>query len=97
LKEEESDISLDPAVRADLLRAVGDYLRTAGDGVPWREFFRLDIPDEILVNHLSVGLECTPPEKQFLLEAETLRQRARRLNDLIQFMLHEHGDIKGWG
>jgi len=97
LKEEESDISLDPAVRAELLRAVGDYLRMAGDAVTWREFFRLDIPDEILVNHLSVGLECTPLEKQFLLEAETLRQRARRLNDLIQFMLHEHGDIKGWG
>ena len=98
LKEEETDTTLDPPVRADLLRAVGDYLRVAGEAATWREFFRLDIPDEILVNHLSVGLECTPLEKQFLLEAETLRQRARRLNDLIQFMLHEYGgSAKGWG
>ncbi len=98
LKDEETHVSLDASVRAELLRAVGDYLRTAGDAVTWREFFRLDIPDEILVNHLSAGLECTPLEKQFLLEAESLRQRARRLNDLIQFMLHEQGGtIKGWG
>lgn len=97
VKPEETDVALEPAIRADLLRAVGDYLRACDDGPAWRELFRLDIPDEILVNHLSAGLECTPLEKQFLLEAETLRQRARRLNDLIQFMLHEHGEIKGWG
>jgi Lon protease-like protein len=98
LKEEESDVGLDAPVRAELLRAVGDYLRSCEDGPHWRDLFRLDIPDEILVNHLSAGLECTPLEKQFLLEAESLRQRARRLNDLIQFMLHEHGGAnKGWG
>ena len=97
LKAEESDVALDTPVRTDLLRAVGDYLRSCEDGPQWRDLFRLDIPDEILVNHLSAGLECTPLEKQFLLEAESLRQRARRLNDLIQFMLHEHGEIKGWG
>lgn len=97
LKPEETDTALEPSTRADLLRAVGDYLRSCEEGPYWRELLRLDIPDEILVNHLSVGLECTPLEKQFLLEAETLRQRARRLNDLLQFILHEHGDVQGLG
>jgi hypothetical protein len=98
LKAEESDVALDTPVRVELLRAVSDYLRSCEDGPQWRDLFRLDIPDEILVNHLSAALECTPLEKQFLLEAESLRQRARRLNDLIQFMLHEHGGAnKGWG
>ncbi len=97
LKLEETDTALEPSIRADLLRAVGDYLRSFEEGPYWRELLRLDIPDEILVNHLSVGLDCTPLEKQFLLEAETLRQRARRLNDLLQFILHENSDIKGWG
>jgi len=97
LKPEETDTALESSIRGDLLRAVGDYLRSCEEGPHWRELLRLDIPDEILVNHLSVGLDCTPLEKQFLLEAETLRQRARRLNDLLQFILHEHGDAQGWG
>lgn len=97
LKEDEGETALDPSVRAELLRVVGDYLRASGNDVAWRDFFRLDLPDEILVNHLSAGLECTPLEKQFLLEADSLRQRARRLIDLIQFMLLEQGGIKGLG
>ncbi|MFM7841598.1 MAG: LON peptidase substrate-binding domain-containing protein [Nitrospira sp.] len=97
LKPEETDTALEPSIRADLLRAVGNYLRSCDEGPYWRELLRLDISDEILVNHLSVGLECTPLEKQFLLEAETLRQRARRLYDLLQFILHEHGDVQGLG
>ena len=49
------------------------------------------------VNHLRKSdLASTPLEKQFLLEAEGLHRRARRLNDLVQFILHEHHDIKGW-
>ncbi len=49
------------------------------------------------VNRLcKTYLTSTPLEKQFLLEAEELHQRARRLNDLVQFMLHEHHGIKGW-
>jgi uncharacterized protein len=47
------------------------------------------------VNHLCKSyLDCTPLEKQFLLEADGLHH-ARRLNDLVQFMLHEHHGIKG--
>ena len=42
-----------------------------------------DVSDDILVNTLSTYLDCTPLEKQFLLEAATLHQQARRLSDLI--------------
>ncbi len=49
------------------------------------------------VNHLRKSdLASTPLEKQFLLEAEGLHRRARRLNNLVQFILHEHHGIKGW-
>jgi len=55
------------------------------------------VSDEVLVNTLSTYLDCTALEKQFLLEADGLQQQARRLNDLIQFMLHDHQGPKGWG
>jgi hypothetical protein len=49
------------------------------------------------VNHLcKVYLASPSLEKQFLLEAEGLHRRSHRLNDLVQFMLHEHQGIKGW-
>ena len=49
------------------------------------------------VNHLCKSyLISTPLEKQFLPGAEELHQRSRRLNDLVQFILHEHHGIKGW-
>ena len=37
-----------------------------------------------------------PLEKQLLLEADTLMQQARRLNDLVQFKLYERDGPKGW-
>ncbi|GJL56951.1 MAG: ATP-dependent protease [Nitrospirales bacterium] len=46
-----------------------------------------DLTDGVLVNSLSAGLDLTPLEKQFLLEAEQLFQRARRLTDLLKFKL----------
>ena len=63
----------------------------------WEGMFRNEVSDEILVNTLSTYLDCTPLEKQFLLEAEGLHQRARRLSDLIQFMVHDQQGAKGWG
>ncbi|CUS33730.1 Putative Peptidase S16, lon-like (fragment) [Candidatus Nitrospira nitrosa] len=49
------------------------------------------------VNHLRTSdLASTPLEKQFLLEAEGLHRRARRLNNLVQFILHEHHGLTGW-
>lgn len=83
-------------VRRALIEILGRYLQTREDSAAWQGFFRDEVSDEVLVNTLSTYLECTPLEKQFLLEADGLHQRARRLNDLIQFMLHDHRGAKGW-
>jgi Lon protease-like protein len=80
---------LAPAVRAELLGLLGEYLRARKQDPRWGEHGRLEAPDEVLVNSISTFLDFTPLEKQFLLEAESLLQRARRAIDLIQFRLCE--------
>jgi len=89
--------SLAPEVRQALMAVLEQYLRAREEAATWEGMFRNDVSDEILVNTLSTYLDCTPLEKQFLLEAEGLHQRARRLNDLIQFMIHNQHGAKGWG
>jgi uncharacterized protein len=97
LRAREAETSLDPAVRQRLVSALESYLKTRQDAPTWQGWFREDVSDEILVHTLSTYLDCTPLEKQFLLEALTLHQQARRLNDLIQFLMHDHHGAKGWG
>lgn len=89
--------SLDSSVRQRLFSALKEYFRTHDDAPTWQEFFREDVSDEILVNTLSTYLECTPLEKQFLLEADSVQQQAGRLNDLLHFMMHDRQGSKGWG
>jgi Lon protease-like protein len=88
---------LDAAVRQRLVAALEEYLRTREEAPTWQNWFREEVSDEILVNTLSTYLDCTALEKQFLLEAESLHQQARRLSDLIQFLMHDHHGAKGWG
>ena len=83
-------------VRRALVELLGRYLQAREDSTAWQGFFRDDVSDEVLVNTLSTYLDCTPLEKQFLLEADGLRQRAGRLNDLIQFMLFDPHRTKEW-
>ena len=90
-------MSLDPTVRQRLFTTLESYLRSRDDAPTWQELFREEVNDEIFVNTLSTYLECTPLEKQFLLEAESLHQQARRLSDLIEFMIHDRTGAKGWG
>jgi Lon protease-like protein len=96
VKQKLSEEGLAGNVRCALIEILGRYLQTREDSAAWQGFFRDEVSDEVLVNTLSTYLECTPLEKQFLLEADGLHQRARRLNDLIQFMLHDHHGAKGW-
>lgn len=91
-----SDAGLTKDVRRALVDVLGRYLQAREDSAAWQGFFREEVSDEVLVNTLSTYLDCTPLEKQFLLEADGLHQRARRLNDLVQFMLHEPHGTKGW-
>ncbi|MEO6543517.1 MAG: LON peptidase substrate-binding domain-containing protein [Nitrospiraceae bacterium] len=92
-----AEASLDPTVRQRLFTILESYLRSRDEAPTWQEFFRKEVSDEIFVNTLSTYLECTPLEKQFLLEAESLHQQARRLSDLIEFMMHDQSGAKGWG
>lgn len=86
---------LEAAVKSDLVRTLERFLAARGEGHLLRELFRLDVNDETFVNSLSTYLDFTPLEKQFLLEAESLVQRARRLSDLIQFKICEQDGAKG--
>ena len=92
-----TETSLDPVVRRRLTTMLESYLQSHDDVPTWQELFREEISDEIFVNALSAYLECTPLEKQFLLEADSLHQQARRLSDLIEFMMHDQSGAKGWG
>ena len=92
-----TETSLDATVRRRLFATLESYLKSRDDVPTWQELFRGEVSDEIVVNTLSTYLECTPLEKQFLLEAENLHQQARRLSDLIEFMMHDQPGAKGWG
>lgn len=96
LDQKPSESKLAADVRRILLDILGRHWQTREQNSIWQQFFREEVSDEVLVNTLATYLECTPLEKQFLLEADGLHQRARRLNDLIQFMLHDHHGMKGW-
>jgi Lon protease-like protein len=97
LKTRGAEASLDPAVRQRLVTTLEKYLRSRKEPPTWQGWFREEVSDDILVNTLSTYLDCTPLEKQFLLEADSLHQQARRLSDLIQFLMHDHHGAKGWG
>lgn len=92
-----TETSLDPTVRRRLFTTLESYLLSRDDTPTWQELFREEVSDEIVVNTLSTYLKCTPLEKQFLLEADSLHQQARRLNNLIEFMMHDQSGAKGWG
>ncbi len=96
LMDQKIEAPLDPRVRQRLLTIFQSYLRSRHGLSTWQEFFRKEISDEIFVNTLSTYLECTPVEKHFLLEAESLHQQARRLSDLIEFMVHAESPLKEW-
>ncbi len=89
--------TLEVPVRAKMLSHLQRYVGTRDNSHVWQEFLGQGISDESLVHTISSHLDCTPLEKQFLLEADTLSLQARRLADLIHFKLHEQHGAKGWG
>lgn len=97
LTPNEGAVNLEPATRAALARLLDAYLSSSDDGPQWEGLLRQAVDDEALVNSLASRLDLTPLEKQFLMEADSLHQRARRLNDLLEFKLQERGGVKGWG
>jgi len=55
----------------------------------------IGLEDDVWVATLSAGLPLTVLEKQFLLEASDLSQRARRLAELMEMGLHTIGQTDG--
>lgn len=95
----EEAASLEPAVRAALMQRLDSRLSRSAAGEeesPWRRLLRQGPDDEALVHSLASCLELTPLEQQFLLEADSLGQRARRLSDLLELQAQERGGVKGW-
>ena len=88
---------LNQALRQRLVSALEEYLRARDHQPASQAWFREEVSDDILVNTLSTYLDCTALERQFLLEAENVHQQARRLCDLIQFLIHDCHGAKGWG
>src|SRR5437867_2572981 len=66
------------------------------EGTP-ATFLKQPLDDEALVQNLSFTMDFTPLEKQFLLEADSLVQQARRLLDLLQFKRYELNEPTGGG
>jgi uncharacterized protein len=96
VKPEDPKTDLPPPVRSELIRLLEIYMKDLDDDPKWRSLVRLDVDDEVLVNGMSTYLDLPPLDKQFLLEADSLPQRGRRLIDLLQFKLAEREGSKGW-
>ena len=97
LRPRDLRVSLDPGLRTYLTDVLQQYLHVDEEAAALQSLVRPDVSDVVFVHQLSTYLECTPLEKQFLLEAESLSRHARRLSDLIQFKLAERRGARGWG
>jgi hypothetical protein len=80
---------LAPGTRDAIRGLVRRYLALLGREVADDELLRGSVDDETFVNFLAQHLDVAPVDKQVMLEAETLGDRARRLSDVLQFRLEE--------
>ena len=94
--ESRDSLAVDPLIRATLVETAESYLDLKKAHDLSQLIASEDFTDGVLVNSLSAGLDLTPLEKQFLLEADHLSQRARRLTDLLKFKLADlHSSAQG--
>jgi uncharacterized protein len=75
--------------RENLGALVSRYLAQSGREVGQDELLRRAVDDETFVNFLAQHLDVAPLEKQALLEAVTLADRARRLTEVLEFHFEE--------
>ena len=76
-------------LRAAIAHEMQRYIARLGRGPVPEDLLRGPVDDETFVNFLAQHLDVTPLEKQALLEAATLEQRARRLLDALVFRVEE--------
>ena len=82
--------SLDTSCRDGLVSLLSGFLRTQPDTPAHRLLHDPTLTDDLLVNFFSYALEIAPLEKQGLLEAATLPERAQRLCEILEFHLEEN-------
>jgi uncharacterized protein len=83
------DDALPHGSRASIQGLVRRYLVLRGRDVTEEELLRGSVDDETMVNFLAQHLEVAPLEKQAMLEAPSLVERARRLVDVLEFRVQE--------
>ena len=76
-------------IRTSIAREMHRYLTRIGRPATPEEMLKGSVDDETFVNFLAQHLDVQPLEKQALLEAPTLAERAHRLLDAIVFRLEE--------
>ena len=81
--------ALPGGVRQAIASLVGRYLERLGKEVRPEALLRDSVDDETFVNFFAQHLDVAPLEKQALLEAPTLVERARGLADVLEFRLEE--------
>jgi Lon protease-like protein len=80
------------------VRRLSDLFRREPESPAHRLLQDQTLSDELLVNFFSYVLEIPPLEKQTLLQAMSIQQRAERLRDVIDFHLEERRlTLKGPG
>ena len=87
-REPPTDV-LPAAARERVSDLVRRYLERLGKEVGPERIAPENVDDEAFVNFLAQHLDVAPLEKQAMLEAPTLAERARRLADVLEFRLQE--------
>jgi Lon protease-like protein len=80
---------IDPACRARLIRLLSSFLRTQPNTPAHRLLHDETLSDHLLVNFFSYALDIAPLEKQGLLSAASLTERAERLREILEFHMEE--------
>ncbi len=88
---------LTPEGRAEIVNLLQSWLGEASGQPPWPQLLQAQLPDEMLVNGIAGLLDFTPLEKQFLLEADSLLRRGRRLLELLRLQVQDGNGTKGSG
>jgi Lon protease-like protein len=79
-----------PAGRRDaIVGLVRRYLERVAEAPRGRQLMAPSVDDETFVNFFAQHLELPPIDRQALLEAPTLDERAARLADVLEFRLEE--------
>ena len=82
-------VPLPSGARDAILAPVGRYLERLGVGPAPPALVAPSVDDESFVNFFAQQLDLAPIDKQALLEARTLPERASRLVDALEFRLEE--------